>query len=106
MDKIATVKKSLQLHNWAQMAAARQSSGLTVAQWCENEQISKSVYYYRLRKVRENICEQIPVPVAQIAPVEAASSTTMTITCGEMSMQINGNATAERIASVVRALKC
>ena len=106
MDKIANVKKNLQLQNWAQMAAARQDTGLTVAQWCEQERISKSVYYYRLRKVRESICEQIPVPVAQISPAEPAGSAVMTVTCGEMSIAINGNATAEIIASVVRALKC
>ncbi len=54
MDKIAKVKKNLQLQQWAQMVTERQSAGMTVAQWCEHEQISQSVYYYRLRKVRQN----------------------------------------------------
>ena len=53
MDKIAKVKKNLQLQQWAQMVTERQSAGMSVAQWCEHEKISKSVYYYRLRKVRE-----------------------------------------------------
>lgn len=76
MDKIVKVKKNLQLQQWAQMVTERQSAGMTVAQWCEHEQISQSVYYYRLRKVRENICEQIAVPVAEI-PASANGSQTL-----------------------------
>ena len=34
MDKIAKVKKNLQLQQWAQMVTERQSAGMTVAQWC------------------------------------------------------------------------
>lgn len=52
MDKIAEVKNELQLRSWTDMELARQRSGMTVKEWCEHEQISKSAYYYRLRKVR------------------------------------------------------
>lgn len=43
MDKIVKVKKNLQLQQWAQMVTERQSARMTVAQWCEHEQISQSV---------------------------------------------------------------
>ena len=52
MDKIARVKNELQLHNWTDIELARQQSGVTVAEWCEHEQISRSAYYYRLRKMK------------------------------------------------------
>ena len=66
MDKVAMVKKEVQLQNWSEAELARQESGLTVTQWCRQERISTSAYYYRLRKIRESLCEQIPVPVNEI----------------------------------------
>ncbi len=61
MDKIAMVKKEIQLQNWSDKELARQELGLTVTEWCRREKISTSAYYYRLRRIRENLCEQIPV---------------------------------------------
>ena len=54
MDKIAMVKKEIQLQNWSDKELARQESGLTVTEWCTREKISTSAYYYRLRRIREN----------------------------------------------------
>ena len=34
MDKIAMVKKKIQLQNWSDQELARQESGLTVTEWC------------------------------------------------------------------------
>ena len=104
MDKTVKVKKNLQLQQWAQMVTERQSAGMTVAQWCEHEQISQSVYYYRLRKVRENICEQIAVPVAEIPA--SANGSVMTISCGEMTVEIGNAVSVEVITAVIEALKC
>ena len=104
MDKIAKVKKNLQLQQWAQMVTERQSAGMSVAQWCEHEKISKSVYYYRLRKVRENICEQTAVSVAEIPA--SANGSVMTISCGEMTVEIGNAVSVEVITAVIEALKC
>ena len=60
MDKATMFKKEVQLQNWSETELARQESGLTVTQWCRQERISTSAYYYRLRKIRESLCEQIP----------------------------------------------
>ena len=53
MDKVGMVKKEVQMQNWSEAELARQESGLTVTQWCRQERISTSAYYYRLRKIRE-----------------------------------------------------
>ena len=45
MDKIAIVKKEVQLQNWSEREFARQNSGLTIAEWCRKENISPSTYY-------------------------------------------------------------
>ena len=74
MDKIAMVKKEIQLQNWSDKELVRQESGLTVTEWCRREKISKSAYYYRLRRIRENLCEQIPVPVTELTDCGSAPS--------------------------------
>ena len=61
MEKIAMVKKEIQLQNWSDKEIARQESWLTVTEWCRQEKISTSAYYYRLRRIRENLCERISV---------------------------------------------
>ena len=42
MDKIAMVKKEIQLQNWSDKKIARQESGLTVTEWCRQEKISNN----------------------------------------------------------------
>ena len=46
MDKVAMVKKEVQMQNWSEAELARQESGLTVTQWCRQKKISTSAYYY------------------------------------------------------------
>ena len=106
MDKIAIIKKDVQLRSWSEMELARQRSGLTVAEWCEQEHISHSTYYYRLRKVRENICEQIPVPVMEIAEKKQAESSTIKIVSDNISVEMTADVPTEIITAVIGALKC
>ena len=95
MDKVGMVKKEVQMQNWSEAELARQESGLTVTQWCRQERISTSAYYYRLRKIRESLCEQIPVPVTEIR-----------IVSGDLKVEISSDVPSEKIAAIIGALKC
>ena len=106
MDKIAKVKNELQLRSWTDMELARQRSGMTVTEWCEHEQISKSAYYYRLRKVREKLCEQVAVPVANISVCSAAAAPSIKIFGGDLSIELSQDVPAETVAVIIRELKC
>ena len=106
MDKIAIIKKDVQLRSWSEMEIARQRSGLTVTQWCEQEHISHSTYYSRLRKVRESICEQIPVPVMEITEKKQTESSTIKIVSGNVSVEMTADVPTEIITAVIGALKC
>ena len=109
MDKISAVKQEVQLQNWSGMELSRQKSGLTVAAWCEQQQISRSVYYYRLRKVREHICTQTPVPIADVtqSPSEAfESNPPVIIICGDLKIEIASDAPSDMVTSIIGALKC
>ena len=104
MDKIAMVKKEIQLQNWSDKELARQESGLTVTEWCRQEKISTSTYYYRLRRIRENLCEQIPVAVTEIT--EKTDSAAIRIISGDLKVEISSDVPSEKIAAIIGALKC
>ena len=109
MDKIAAVKKEVQLQNWSGMELSRRKSGLTVAAWCEEQQISRSVYYYRLRKVREHTCTQIPVPIAEILPSRSdtcKADPPVIISCGDLKIEIASDAPSDMVTAIIGALKC
>ena len=106
MDKIAMVKKEVQLQNWSEAELARQESGLTVTQWCKQERISPSAYYYRLRKIRENLCEQIPVPVTEITEKTETDYAAIRIVSGDLKVEISSDVPSEKIAVIIGALKC
>jgi hypothetical protein len=52
---IAAIKEQIQLEQWQKDIADRQTTGRSITAFCEEQGISKSTYYYRLRKVREYI---------------------------------------------------
>ena len=106
MDKAAMVKKEVQLQNWSETELARQESGLTVTQWCRQERISTSAYYYRLRKIRESLCEQIPVPVTEITEKTETDHAAIRIVSGELKVEISLDVPSEKIAAIIGALKC
>ena len=106
MDKVAMVKKEVQLQNWSETELARQESGLTVTQWCRQKKISQSAYYYRLRKIRESLCEQIPVPVTEITGNTETDQAAIRIVSGDLKVEISTDVPSEKIAAIIGALKC
>ena len=105
MDKIAMVKKEIQLQNWSDKEIARQESGLTVTEWCRQEKISTSTYYYRLRRIRENLCEQIPVPITEVTDKTETDHTAIRIVSGDLKVEISTDVPSEKIAAIIGALK-
>ena len=104
MDKVAMVKKEVQMQNWSEAELARQESGLTVTQWCRQERISTS--YYRLRKIRESLCEQIPVPVNEITEKTETDHAAIRIVSGDLKVEMSSDVPSEKIAAIIGALKC
>ena len=106
MDKVGMVKKEVQLQNWSEAELARQESGLTVTQWCRQERISTSTYYYRLRKIRESLCEQIPVPVNEITEKTETDHAAIRIVSGDLKVEMSSDVPSEKITAIIGALKC
>ena len=83
MDKTAMYKKKTKLQNWSEIELERQASGLTVKQWCRRENMNPSTYYSHLRKIRENLSEQIPVPVTTLTENTQTESAAIRIEWGD-----------------------
>ena len=77
MNEIAKMKKEVKQAQWAEMVKSRNESGLTVTDWCRQNGINLKTYYYRLKRVRQAICNEIEqhdiVPVKPISETEATS---------------------------------
>lgn len=59
MNEIAKVKKEVKLAQWAEMVRSRNESGLTVTDWCRQNGINLKTYYYRLKRLRQAVCNEI-----------------------------------------------
>lgn len=74
MNEIAKVKKEVKLGQWTEMVKSRNESGLTVTDWCKQNGINLKTYYYRLKRLRQAVCNEIEqhdiVPVKLIAGIE------------------------------------
>ena len=85
MDRITEIKNKVRISEWSDMVRACRDSGLTVQQWCNSNGINIKTYYYRLRKVRESLCEdtydivQIPINSVNADYVTQASRLTRVI---------------------------
>ena len=55
--KVNEVTRAIQLQEWTSQIQERLQSGLTVRDWCEQHDIPTKTYYYRLRRVREELLE-------------------------------------------------
>ena len=71
MNEITKIKNEVKLKQWDEMIQQRNESGLTVTDWCKQNGIT---YYYRLKRVRQTVCNEIAqhdiVPVEPTADIE------------------------------------
>lgn len=98
MDEIAIVKKQVQK---AERIRQCSESGLTVSEWCRENGINLKTYYYHLRKLRKDICEQIPVPVMTVP--EGSHSVKLSIR--EVTAEIPEGISEQMMTSLIRAMR-
>ncbi len=84
MNEVASVKKEVKLAQWAEMVRSRSESGLTVTDWCKQNGINLKTYYYRLKRIRQAVCNEIEQH--DIVPVETVSGTEITAEKIELSV--------------------
>ena len=55
--KAQTAKRAIMLQEWAAQIKERIQSGQTVKDWCAMHGVAQKTYYYRLKRVREEMLE-------------------------------------------------
>ena len=101
MDEISIVKKQVQKAEWAERIQRCSESGLTVSEWCRQNSINPKTYYYHLRKIRKEICEQIPVPVMTVPE----GSHSVKISIGEVTAEIPECISEKTMTTLIRAMR-
>ena len=116
------VARKIRLQQWANQIVECEQSGLSVQQWCEENGLGYKNYFYRKRRVREELmetmepenalvmgssCESRPeVPVFVPLPALPASNagTAATVRIGAYTAEISNGADTETIGCVLRTL--
>ena len=51
-------KHAIRLREWSRMVKDCQESGMTVNEWCKQNDLKPTCYYYRLAQLRKEILDQ------------------------------------------------
>jgi len=57
---ITGIKTQLRMQEWTKLIESQQESGLNIKQWCKQNNVHESQYYYYLKKLRIAACETLP----------------------------------------------
>ena len=60
MDQVTNVKNRFRLEQWTKLIQNCKASSMTINDWCELNNVSPNAYYYWLRKIRTNACQDLP----------------------------------------------
>ena len=111
--RVQAITRTIQLQEWSSQIQDRLESGLTVREYCERRSLPMKTYYYRLRRVREELLEgaesrnalALPgQPVFASLPAPRGSGAEVTMRIGSHAAEIRDGADAETIERVLQAL--
>jgi len=57
---VTDLKAQMHMKEWSKLIEARQDSGLSIKEWCRQNNLPESRYYYYLKKLRLAACESLP----------------------------------------------
>ena len=72
MSEVIEVRNGYRMSEFADILAQRQASGLSVREFCSEIGIGEQAYYYRLRKLRQQVC---PEPILQEFQLDPPANT-------------------------------
>lgn len=113
MNKIQETKRYINLKNWKEEIKAQISSGLSVREWCLQNNVNQKSYYYHLRKVREASIEikeqQEIIAVTEISkPIlenKSSANSKVIIRKEGIEIEIFENTSAQMIQFILQGLK-
>ena len=118
-NQVKIMASKIRTENWVKLIEERNRSGLSIKEWCFQNRINETSYYYWLKKIRASIINEsseqettfiplIPINQKKICTVDAPdykAASTIVIKSGEIIIELGNNATEEMIVNLVRVLK-
>lgn len=119
MDKLTTASHDYMLSLWTSRIKECKSSGITVAAWCEKNNVSTKCYYYWMRKIKREAFEEFSSENISIVPIsnlpvfskidlqtkEPKSCSAVTIHLNDFAIDIQDGAWEITILNTLRAIR-
>ena len=126
--KIQTLQRQVRLQEWASQINAQRRSGMTVIEWCQENGVGYKNFYYRLRRVQEELLEalearggkskalslaavsekqlsvQTESPVITPVSIPQSKGAALTVWIGHYAVDIQNGADAGTIDQVLKAV--
>ena len=108
MNEIAKIKNEVKLKRWAEMVQSRNESGLTVSEWCRQNGVNLKTYYYRLKRVRQALCDNLEQhDIVPVLPKEEPdpSAEKIEISVGDVKITLPDSFNTETLRRLLVVLK-
>lgn len=108
MNEIAKVKKEVKLAQWVEMVKSRNESGLTVTDWCKQNSINLKTYYYRLKRLRQAVCNEIEQhDIVPVKPAEEPQSEgrNIELIVGDVKLSLPDNFNEDTLRRLIGVLR-
>lgn len=118
-NQVQVMTSKIRKENWIKIIEERNRSGLSVKDWCFQNHINETSYYYWLKKIRSSIINEsgsqesafvplIPIKQKKVCAVDVPDykvASTIVIKSGDVIIELGNNATEEMILNLVKVLK-
>ena len=108
MNEITRIKKEIKLAEWSEMVRRKNESGLTVSEWCRQNGVNQKTYYYRLKRIRQAVCNELEkhdiVPVEPFKDIRQESEK-IEISVGDVKITLPENFNEETLRRLLGVLK-
>ena len=118
-NQVKVMTSKIRKQNWIKIIEERNSSGLSVKEWCFQNDINETSYYYWLKKIRSSIINEsseqeatfvplIPIKQKKSCAVDVPdykAGSMIVIKSGDVIIELGNNATEEMILNLVKVLK-
>ena len=101
---IERIKTDVKWKEWKEQVNSQITSGLTVKEWCRQNNVNAKTYYYHLRRVREKLCEDHSQQIVPIRAPEPVKSSKIHIEKNGLNITLPSDISGETLAALVREL--
>ena len=115
MNEIRTVTKNMRLSQWADVIRDRKASGLTIAAYCRENNISRNAYFYWQREIKKTAIAEagnmfVEVEPATCAlpvqvPQASAESYSIAISIGDATINVAEEVSCELLRKVIEVVR-